>query len=207
MSWYNFPITQAYNPGVEQGVDIGTPFHTPITAPYGGTVVVSNYQTWGGDVGVNVNLPGVGQVVEYFQHLDQNLVSVGDVIQPGQLIGLSGGQLTGGLHPATTGSTGPHTEFGFGPEWIPGSKNFDPTPYLQGGSVNNPVTQAVTGGTATVANTANSLNLGNGFSIPLPSNDVWIRTGLVLVGIILLVVGVYGLVARPGVVVEESGEK
>ena len=200
--WNNYPISQGYNPGVEQGVDIATPYHTPITALYGGQVVTSNYQPWGGDVGIQTTLPGIGQVIEYFQHLDLNQVSVGQTVQPGQQIGLSGGQTSGGNHPALTGSTGPHTEFGFGPSWIPGSKNIDPTPYLSGTGIGGAPTVQQAVNTAAAANSL--LTGSNNTAISLPSNDFWIRAGLVAVGLVLLFIAIYGLLQRGPTVIEEN---
>lgn len=226
-TWWNaYPITESYNPGGgEYGEDVATPFHTQITAPYGGTVFNASYQPWGGEVGIQANVPGVGLVNEYVQHLDQLSVQVGQTVSAGQLLGLSGGQTSGGSHPASPQySSGPHTEVGFGAPWIGGGQNFNPAGALNmatnQSASNNPISSigntiagvasgigtagnAVTSGAAAGTITGNVLNLGP-ISIPLPSNDFWIRGGLVLVGIVLLVVGVYGLVARPEINIEEA---
>ncbi len=124
--WYDYPVTESYSPPKEYGTDIGTPFHTQITELYGGTVFKADYAPWGGEVGVRVNIPGKGIVNEYYQHLDVLNVSPGQQIRIGDLIGLSGGQLTGGSHPVSRQySSGPHTEYGFGAPWIGGGSNFN----------------------------------------------------------------------------------
>jgi len=115
--WWKYPLTQLFGQNGEQGVDVGTPLHTPITNLYAGKVVEAQYGGAGGIVGVLVNVPGLGNVVEYFLHLDLINVKVGQQLGVGDLVGLSGGELAGtpgGLHPAEPQfSSGPHTEFGF----------------------------------------------------------------------------------------------
>ncbi len=124
--WYDYPVTQGYNPPKEYGNDIGTPFHTSITELYGGTVFIADYKPWGGEVGVRVNVPGVGIVNEYYQHFDIVNVHPGQQIKAGDLLGLSGGQLSGGSHPTTSQySSGPHMEYGFGAPWIGGGQNYN----------------------------------------------------------------------------------
>lgn len=117
MAWYDFAVSQSYNGSSEHGVDVATPLHTPITNIYAGKVVQAQYGGAGGIVGVLVNVPGLGSVIEYFLHLDSIDVKVGQQLNVGDRVGLSGGELAGtpgGMHPAAPQfSTGPHTEFGF----------------------------------------------------------------------------------------------
>lgn len=139
-AWYTFPISQAHGVHSEQGVDLATPFHTPITALYAGTVRWAGRTQWscgssGGEVTIVCNVPGVGVMTSYYLHLDTTDVNVGDTVQAGQQIGLSGGQLSGGQWPVVNCpsqgdiySTGPHTEFGFNASWVSGpGHNIDPT--------------------------------------------------------------------------------
>lgn len=140
--WYAFPITQAHGQHGEKGVDLGTPFHTPITALFAGTVRFSGRTEWssggssGGEVTIVCNVPGVGLLTSYYLHTDINYVKESDTVQAGQLIALSGGQLSGGNWPVqntkdTTFSYGPHTEFGFNAPWVSGPGHLiDPTPYI-----------------------------------------------------------------------------
>lgn len=116
-NWYDNPITNGFStvaiPGnwdtPHYGVDIGLPMHTPITDLLAGTVVKSDYAPWGGEVFVKL----ANGLQEYFYHLDQLDVSVGQTVTPGQLIGLSGGQNSGGQHNVSTlYSSGPHLHFG-----------------------------------------------------------------------------------------------
>lgn len=212
--WYQqYPVTETYNPPSEYGIDIATPYHTPITAPFGGQVFQADYQPWGGEVGIKANVPGYGLVNEYVQHLDLVNVSPGQTVTAGQVLGLSGGQTSGGNHPTSPQySSGPHTEIGFGAPWIGGGSNFDPTKALSMATNIDPssIVSSIAStlglgnsGSTSSASGGNSVNVGP-VSIPLPSNDFWIRGGLVVVGILLLIVGVYGLVARPEVVVQEE---
>jgi len=115
MSWYDTVITMVFGQAGETGTDFATPLDTPITALQGGTVTRADINPWGGEVQVLTTLPGIGQVTEYYRHLDliQPDLHVGDIVAPGQQVGLSGGQLVGGTNVADPlYSSGPHTEFG-----------------------------------------------------------------------------------------------
>jgi hypothetical protein len=140
--WYDFPITQAHG-GAEQGVDYGVPFHTPLTALLPG--VVSRILTgigWGAEVDVSTVYQG-RPVTESFLHVDQPAVQVGQQLSVGSLIGLSGGQTSGGTNNDWAPfSTGPHTEFDLfqGGPW---QNPLDPTSFVasfaSGGPQQNPI--------------------------------------------------------------------
>lgn len=165
-AWYTFPISQAHGVNGEQGVDLATPFHTPITALYAGTVRWAGRTQWscgssGGEVTIVCNVPGVGVMTSYYLHLDTTDVNVGDTVRAGQQIGLSGGQLSGGQWPVVNCpsqgdiySTGPHSEFGFNASWVSGpGHNIDPTfAITQARQGTLPITSA--DGTAIVSNGA-----------------------------------------------------
>ena len=135
-SWLKTGVTQAYGlagTGVKNtGVDYGTPFHTPISALASGTVVSATYSPEiGGQVLVGFQYEG-RQLYAAYVHLDQILVSIGQTIDSGTIVGLSGGQLSGGMHPAKYPyTTGPHTLFGL---FIAPSASYensiDPTAFL-----------------------------------------------------------------------------
>ncbi len=113
--WWQDPITQPFNPPVEPGQDIGTPFHTPITDLVPGVVKSMGYGPWGGRIDIMQSGTGGGNIVEYYQHLDEIApgLNVGSMVTAGQFLGLSGGQLAGGEHPNLPPySTGPHVEVG-----------------------------------------------------------------------------------------------
>jgi hypothetical protein len=131
-AWYDFPVTQAHNPPTEEGIDLGTPFHTPLTALPGGTVVGTGYYPWGGEVDIAAQLAGFGKVIESFLHLDQIDVSPGQTVSTGQEIGLSGGQLSGGAHPTGSQySSGPHVEFDYFTGKPFASESLDPTAAIE----------------------------------------------------------------------------
>lgn len=138
--WYGFNITQGFGANGEKGVDLGTPYGTPITALYGGTVLWAGRTQWscgssGGEVTILCNVPGYGLLTSYYLHLDSVAVKPGDKVPQGSVIGHSGGQLKGGNWPVVNCpskgdvfSNGPHTEFGFNAPWVSGpGKNIDPT--------------------------------------------------------------------------------
>lgn len=115
-NWWDLGITQGYGQNGERGVDIGTPYQTRITAPIAGVVTSAGYHAWGGEVDIATVLPDGRKAIEYVLHLSTIAggIAKGTVIQAGQLLGLSGGQVGWGNHPTSPRfSTGPHTEVGF----------------------------------------------------------------------------------------------
>lgn len=134
MSWWDTVVTQGFGQNGERGVDLGTPYGTPITSLESGTVSEASCgHPWGCQVGVNTSLPGIGNVIEYFLHLDALAVSKGQQVQPNQQVGISGGQLSGGNYPNSPSvSTGPHVEVGFFKNsfWGP---SFDPLSIVRQG--------------------------------------------------------------------------
>lgn len=110
-SWWRDAISQAFNPPVELGEDIATPFHTPVTALESGVIDSVSY----GGFGARVDVAEGGTTVVYYQHLDEVApgLHAGSQITAGELLGLSGGQLAGGNLPnSPLNSTGPHIEIG-----------------------------------------------------------------------------------------------
>jgi murein DD-endopeptidase MepM/ murein hydrolase activator NlpD len=116
--WYSYPVTHGYIT-TYQGVgsdtphyaeDFGAPQDTPFFFLEPGTIQKADYQAWGGEVFLK---PDSGGPQEYVYHLDEIDVSQGQHVDAGQLIGLSGGQTSGGSHPTDPRySTGPHIHFG-----------------------------------------------------------------------------------------------
>lgn len=209
-SWYCFgegeTYGETYNGYVEHGNDLDTPFHTPITSLLSGVVTDASYQPWGGQVGIKTSSGDVA----YYQHLDDisSAITVGSVISPGEFLGLSGGQTSGGDHPTDpTYSTGPHTEFGFNAPWVAGTTKtgFNSQPFIDAadagqityqGAGGPPgcvgidcVGQNITAGALpAVASTAGALSaIGNffqGFSDP--NNQI--KWGLIIVGALVFIV-------------------
>lgn len=195
----NNPVALGYGQGdVNLGgnhlVDIRTPFHTPITALASGTITQIGYKPWGGQLTYKLDQPINGVPYAFYIHLDQlnpNL-AVGQHINAGDLIGLSGGQNTGGYSPeASTWSSQPQTGFGLsngpvfgvGNGWNTNPLGFpqlDPTSYLMnlknGGTPNN--TQGATN------NSPFSLS-GGGQKI-----------GLFLIGLTIFILGFYLLLSK-----------
>lgn len=109
-NWFSYGITQGHGVNNEQGVDIGTPYHTPLYFPYPGTIIQSGYGPWGGDI--KAAITGRPGWFEEILHPDLLYFGVGSKVSAGQIVGLSGGQNSGGYNPATPNfSSGPHTEF------------------------------------------------------------------------------------------------
>ncbi|MBE3567047.1 MAG: M23 family metallopeptidase [Thermogemmatispora sp.] len=139
-AWFEYPVTQQYHPPQEYGVDLGTPLGTPITAASGGIVEWVGQTRWadgsssGGLIVVKMADASGQARDEYYLHLDSAAVSTGQVVEPGQLLGLSGGQTRGGNWPASPRySSGPHIEFGYDAPFLPIQRvapNIDPSPTI-----------------------------------------------------------------------------
>jgi hypothetical protein len=124
--WYLYPVTKQFNGGTEKGVDLGTPYHTPVTPLFPGVVSAVNTGPYGQEVDVRGLLNGQPVTASYV-HLDQALVGVGQPVTQASELGVSGGQLAGGAHPASPAySTGPHIEFSL---WPSGTTPYAGTPY------------------------------------------------------------------------------
>jgi hypothetical protein len=159
--WYLDPITQAFNGGKEKGVDLGVPFHTPVTPTFPGTVSGISYGPYGAEVNVTGNLNGQPVTAAYV-HLDTVNVATGQQVGQASTLGLSGGQLSGGQHPASPAySSGPHIEFSL---WPGGSTPYVGTPYNPMSFIN-----AVQGSGGGLVNTlVNTLASGAGSVVPPP---------------------------------------
>lgn len=169
-----------YSGSGENGIDVSMPTGTPIYAVQGGKVVGAGYYGGGGVVSIQ-SAPGK---VWYYQHLDQNSMQAGQTVQAGELVGYSGGQNTGGNHPALPQySSFQHIEIGVNAPWsgIWGGgegPNINPVPDLsQVGSQNaNVATQNVgpeSTGIASASSSSSSSATGTGgFSLTDPSTWV-----------------------------------
>ena len=153
-------ITQRWG-GDETGVDMGLPVGTPITSLTDGVVAGHGYYGGGGVVSVASVINGQ-QTTVYYQHLDLIAANILDRvnIHVGDLLGWSGGQLSGGHHPSTPQySSGPHIEVGrdapYGGIWgRQYQSNRDPLPWLQ-------ALQAANGGTSSGGGSSGTINIPN----------------------------------------------
>jgi murein DD-endopeptidase MepM/ murein hydrolase activator NlpD len=148
------PVTQPFGPTsytaepsyngyshFHTGIDYGVPMNTPIQAAGAGRVVAAGWDNTG--FGNRVIIDHSNGTQTLYGHLDKVMARVGDTVQAGQQIGLSG----------TTGnSSGPHLHFGVqvNGQWV------DPAPYLAGqgtsvGGLSTPSPQALGGGLSTAS--------------------------------------------------------
>jgi murein DD-endopeptidase MepM/ murein hydrolase activator NlpD len=98
------------------GVDFPGPLNTPIKATAGGVVVAAH---WHAGYGRMIEIDHGNQVITRYAHLKSFKVKVGDLVKPGQEIGLMG---------STGRSTGPHLHFEV---WVAGRVR-NPKTYLFG---------------------------------------------------------------------------
>lgn len=182
MSWTDV-ITQAFNPPAEYGTDFGVPFHTPIPTVLGGTVDRINCGVgWRCEVDIASRYGG-DPVTESYLHIDEPAVRVGQQVRPGDLVGLSGGQLSGGSNPDWAPfSTGPHVEFDI----------------FRGGPFQNPIDPvniARGGPSSTTPDVLNPFHLGQQLAsgqVSLP-NPLDVGTGIAVLG-----AGIAGIPASIG---------
>lgn len=115
----NWNITSRYGyrwGRLHAGTDVGVPIGTTVRASRSGQVTVSG---WVGGYGNCVMIDHGDGVVTVYGHLNECLVSVGQYVNQGETIALSGN---------TGRSTGPHLHF----EIRIGGSAVDPEPYLAG---------------------------------------------------------------------------
>lgn len=111
------PITSPYGPrwgSFHTGIDIGVGEGTPVHAAAAGTVIEAS---WDGGYGNCIIVEHANGTRTRYGHLSRYKVSVGDTVDQGQVIALSGN---------TGHSTGPHLHF----EVIIGGHTQDPMGYL-----------------------------------------------------------------------------
>ncbi len=81
------------------GIDLAVPTGTNVMASAAGTVIQSG---WNGGYGISVYIDHGNGVVTRYGHMSETLVSVGQTVKQGDILGLSG---------STGDSTGPHVHF------------------------------------------------------------------------------------------------
>ena len=169
-NWLN-DITQGFkwspsNVQAHSGIDIGLKYGTPIYAIHSGVINYSGVKAWGGQISELETAYGK-PITDSYLHLSQEVVSQGQQVQAGQLIGYSGSP------PTRQYGTGPHLHFeetlgNLAPyvtasnPWRPTAQSYplNPVPLLQqtesvGGSGNTiPVLSGIGDLAGTLANQA-----------------------------------------------------
>lgn len=107
----SFPVTQTWGINEQDyiqfglkghnGVDYGLPDSTPVIAPHGGKIIEVANDPSGYGLYVKIENDIEGSILA---HLKRQDVNVGDIVNQGQQIGLSGN---------TGNSTGPHLHWGY----------------------------------------------------------------------------------------------
>ena len=108
--------------GYHQGEDYGVSQGTPITMLVGGEVIDSGV---GAGIGGNIYIKHPDGTYTRYLHLSKRFVEAGDTVEPGTVIGLTGGDRD--IDPVTAGfSSGPHLHL----EYYPSEGTLaDPFPY------------------------------------------------------------------------------
>ena len=133
-------VGQYYGQNGERGTDFDCGYRTQVPALWGGTVVGAYRTCWdsacisssGGVVIVRAVVAGIGEHDTYYLHLDAVAVSLGEVVQKGQLLGWTGGCIGYG-HWITSPwfTSGCHIEIGYDAPFLPHySFNSNPLPWI-----------------------------------------------------------------------------
>lgn len=185
--WWNYP-TQTWGINGEQGTDFGLGgFGVPVGSLTAGRVV---YVGDGGYPGSSI-----GQIVQvqssdglyHYQHLQTANVQVGQTVNVGDILGTSGGCPVGAYGNGTSCtrydqySTGEHIEV----RWSP---TYNPASGVWGQNWQNPLSQflALSGSQAQTGNSTTSSTSGTSFF-----TNIGQKTGLLVVAIVLVGIGVY----------------
>lgn len=195
--------------GHHDGRDIQTKSHTPLTSLLPGVVTPhTGWYPWGGEVDIKT----AGGITETFAHLDAIAVHPGDVVNIGQVVGLSGGENLPAQY-----STGPHTHFSlFGGAPWDNTKAIDPTALLQDFQGSGPSGPSTLPAWAQLGSSSNPLGgVGSPITVNVQSalgsfsqslgtsqKDVLTRGVIIAVGIALLLIGFIVLIwpgAKQGV--------
>jgi len=94
--------TQGLHGYRNSAVDWGMPLGTPLSAAAAGTVIISRNSGWNGGYGNYVIIQHPNNTQTIYGHMTNTIVSVGQHVSQGELIGYSG---------STGNSTGPHLHF------------------------------------------------------------------------------------------------
>ncbi|AKM83927.1 TPA: hypothetical protein DCZ46_01175 [Candidatus Campbellbacteria bacterium] len=102
--YYIRPVTGVRTQGIHgyNAIDIGTPVGTSVVASASGKVIISRDYGWNGGYGSYIVIQHDNGTQTLYAHMSQNIVSAGQVVVRGQVIGYSGN---------TGKSTGPHLHF------------------------------------------------------------------------------------------------
>lgn len=164
---------------IHHGIDFAAPKGTPIHAAASGRVTYAGFNR-GSGYGNMVEINHGSQIVTRYAHMSGTAVYKGQEVEQGDVIGYVG---------STGDSTGPHLHF----EVMVNGNKVDPEPFIKGEPITAPgvpdtggpfgaITDFVTG----VQNVVQFLtNPGN-----------WYRIGLFLLGLLLIVGGVWFFATR-----------
>lgn len=113
---------------IHEGTDIFADYGTPIHATTYGVVELMGWNRYGG---WRIGIRDIHNIYHYFAHLSQyeEGVKVGEVVQPGDILGKVGS--TGYGPPGTAGKFPPHLHYGMYKDNGQKEWSFDPYPYLR----------------------------------------------------------------------------
>jgi len=113
---------------IHEGTDIFANYGTPVNASTYGVVELKGWNLYGG---WRIGIRDINNVYHYYAHLNSynDDVKVGQVVQPGDLLGTVGS--TGYGPPGTSGKFPPHLHYGLYQDNGYSEWSFDPYPFLK----------------------------------------------------------------------------
>ncbi|WP_186576368.1 M23 family metallopeptidase [Aquibacillus kalidii] len=113
---------------IHEGTDIFANYGVPVKATTYGVVELKGWNRYGG---WRIGIRDINSNYHYFAHLNgyEDGIKVGDVVQPGDVIGYVGA--TGYGPPGTSGKFPPHLHYGMYKDNGYSEWSFDPFPYLK----------------------------------------------------------------------------
>ncbi|ARI76683.1 M23 family metallopeptidase [Halobacillus mangrovi] len=112
---------------IHEGTDIFANYGVPVKSTTYGVIEMKGWNTYGG---WRVGIRDIFNIYHYYAHLQSfSDVKVGDVVQPGDVIGSVGASGYG--PPGTSGKFPPHLHYGMYQDNGKNEWSFDPYPYLR----------------------------------------------------------------------------
>lgn len=226
--WQNQPVSVPYgnlNYDLAQGgshdMDLKEPVDTPISFLRAGKIVDISSPPWGKQVGVQLDSPINGVPYYAFLHLDavNPALAVGEHVNPGDLVGWSGGanswdQVAGASNPTGSHYLNPAIQssqpqiglalmygprYGYGSGWISHPEQHPELNPEQLFSATNTTTSSSTTPLDLWSSIGSFFSGLAGTSLPSVSNQFLVRAGLVIGGSALILIGAFGLVKQSNI--------
>lgn len=131
--WYAYNVFQGFkwtpkNTYAHSGIDLPMPVGTPLTSPVAGQIVGAGCHKWGVQIDIRFSSGGQTRVVSFLHAMQLAPgIAIGNTVQPGTLLGYSGGVSSGVPCPTDRAFTrGAHLHFELTAGSIPPYTTYNP---------------------------------------------------------------------------------